>query len=481
MKRLFALLLAALMVLGMAACGGKPNPTEPTDGRTDPTEPTGGTQTGVVIPSDTFKGTTLEIWGFNKENYSDFETMGKGNYIWMMMAAMEEWAAIAGVTLDFRGSYDQGSILADINSGAKPDLIFQDNQFPNMVNLEMVAALSDEETKLLADACGDVRYLEMMTTKGAAYGFVYPWSGNVMLYYNKTMFERYDVKTPKEYYMEDNWNWTTLKKVMQEMTRDVNGDGQTDTYGLGVDSAGAIYPGMFTFDRQTGKLSSNIDKEISREWLEFVYEGVSIKGTIKRPGPHNIQKNIAYPMYAMQVSDCEPYNYEHLYQSIPNGDILEVVPVPLYDGEAETQYNLLWTQSAASVCKATDNRDAAINLLCYIIQCGRKYLDEFSLGAVPYDLSGIQGTCEYSKTWKEHFAEICEQRAEDIKEWDFDQVLVDKFYKTFEQADNWQTAVALTGVSFNYKEVYTMPPASSIPAIKEKWQAQLDTYNSLYS
>ena len=46
----------------------------------------------------------------------------------------------------------------------------------------------------------------------------------------------------------------------------------------------------------------------------------------------------------------------------------------------------------------------------------------------------------------------------------------------------WYVGGTYTGITVltSYKELTQMPPASSIPAIKEKYQSQLDKYNDLY-
>ena len=53
---------------------------------------------------------------------------------------------------------------------------------------------------------------------------------------------------------------------------------------------------------------SRLDEAIVQDQIEFKYNMIT-KGYVKRPGVNNIQKNVTYPMYAMQASDCEPYNF----------------------------------------------------------------------------------------------------------------------------------------------------------------------------
>ena len=137
MKKLLALLLALCMLLSLAACGKK---TQNTDGTGESqnagnnqedtewtyihVENTGNfnvdeliTGTGIAAVDTTllsnddlinpaFAGKTLQVYGFSSAQYDYIEDMGKGNYIWMIRAAIDEWAALNNVKIVFEGDYD---------------------------------------------------------------------------------------------------------------------------------------------------------------------------------------------------------------------------------------------------------------------------------------------------------------------------------------------------------------------------------------
>ena len=495
MKKLLAFLLAACLLIGLVACA-KPS-TNPTDSSTgnnsasnnntnndgDDNNENGGEDdnaSDIVLGEGPYKGKTLQIWGFaSNDSYNNFKNMGVGNYIWMMRAAIDEWAAINGVTIEYINDYNQGEILSDINSGENPDLLFQHNQYPPAANFGIIGAFTEEEYNKIAQYT-DKGYLDLMTMGGKSYGYVLPWTGTYMFYYNKTMFENYDVKTPKEYFMEGNWTWTTFKKCMDEMSKDLDGDGKLDTIGFPEDSARWIYG--FAED-ENGKLYSTMDEQITYEFLEMLYEYKVQKKTIV--GRNNIWSNVTYPMVAMQYSDCEPYNFEHLYKYIKNGDLIEGLPMPRYDGSADSDTDAAGfrnlTQSTASILTSCDEREAATDLLCFILQCGYKYLEDFSLGYLETEYEGILGLTEYSKEWKTRFEKICQQRAEDFEEIPFEEDFFEKMWESFDGM-KWTISKNYTGVTrlSDYKEVGTMPPASAIAAIKAKLEASLNKYNDLY-
>ena len=487
MKKILALLLVLCTLVGLVACGKKEpastNSSTPTTGNStsDPTGTTEDPHLTVTPETSPYNGKTLEIYGIGTAvSYTNYDSFGKGNYLWMEKAAIEEWAAINGVKIEWKGTYNQNGILASIHSGDHPDLIFQSNQFPAISNVGLTAELTDAEYEKLAAICGNV-YLDMLKYKGKATGFVYPWTGTYMCYYNKTMFENYGVKTPKEYFMEGTWNWENFTKCAVEMTKDIDSDGDIDTYGVNNDS---MYALVNTWKQdETGKLISTIDEPWIQDYIRLKYDMYTVKKIVQNPGANQIQKNVTYPMCAMQISDCEPYNFEHMYQSIANGDELEVVPIPEWRGEnGETLGMSRLTQSVVHMASSCDEREAAVDLLAYLLKCGLKYISDFSLGAVKCDYVGMQGKCDLSKKWMEAFKKVCEDRAAAVKEIEnYDEELVAKINTYLAGEDlavNYN--VSKVTVLTKYAEIINLPPASSIPIIKQKYQAELDAYNDTY-
>ena len=59
--------------------------------------------------------------------------------------------------------------------------------------------------------------------------------------------------------------------------------------------------------------------------------------------------------------------------------------------------------------------------------------------------------------------------------------MIKKIYESFEGAV-WYCNQKYTNVTQldGYSDIVKLPPASSIPVIKEKYQASLDAYNDLY-
>ena len=200
MKKLIALFLILCMVVGLVACGktdtGASNPTagnNPTTGNNSTGSNSGGdhniiqgdatvgagivntsiTNNNDLIKPDVYGGKTLQIYGFSSAAFEDIEEMGMGSFIWMMRAAIDEWAYLNNVTIVYEGDYDQNTLLGAINSGAKPDLLLHCDRFPACANVGIVRALTDEEYNQLAETCG-TKFLDMLNYKGKSHGVNYP-------------------------------------------------------------------------------------------------------------------------------------------------------------------------------------------------------------------------------------------------------------------------------------------------------------------
>ena len=432
-----------------------------------------------------YRGKTIEIYGMGTdESYQDLQVMIDNEstrvYPYIERAAIVEWAELNGVTIKFLGSYDQNTVLAAMNAGDKPDIIFQSNSFPGISNNGITAAFTNAEYKKLADICGK-DYLDMMQYGTKYHGVVRPWVGTYMLYYNATMFEEYGVKTPKEHFLEGNWNWDTYFETMVAMTKDVNGDGITDTYGINGDSIGGIVNHIAMNNK--GELISLIDEPYIQDYFQLKYDAYTVKQCVKA-GANKIQTNVINPMFAMQISDCEPYNWQHLYQEIPNGNRLEVAPVPEWKGEnGESLGQSHLTQSCFHMAATCDESEATVDLMAYILKCGLKYISDYSLGTVDCEYEGLQGSSDYSKKVVEALAKINKTRTKKLKDLGdiYDAEYVTKINKYVEERGHYigfsGTGVAsLTG----YAEITQMPPNSSIPAIKTKYENSLNVYNSTY-
>ncbi|MDQ0059290.1 ABC transporter substrate-binding protein [Paenibacillus harenae] len=67
---------------------------------------------------------------------------------------------------------------------------------------------------------------------GKMYGFTSNINNASGIYYNKTLFEREGLPDPHELIAQDKWNWDAFLDIAKRATKDTNGDGVIDQWGL---------------------------------------------------------------------------------------------------------------------------------------------------------------------------------------------------------------------------------------------------------
>jgi len=499
MKKLIALLLVICMVISLSACkkpadnpggttGQSAKATEdtkadtPTEGTGKPDAPTEGVGTPEVPGNDEaadpkpFAGKKLQIYGYSSSSYEDLQNMGRGTYIWMVRAAVDEWAYLNDVEVDFVAGYDQSVILGDIHGGGKPDLLLYCNRFPLPALTGITRAFTQEEYDTLAATCGTY-YLDMLQYKGQSYGVVSPWSGGNLFYYNKTQFEKYGVKSPAEYFMEDNWNWDTFETCITEITRDEDGDGINELYGSGTTTW--LVPEFYYRELgEDGKLTSLMrNSEAFKRYLEIYSTAVKNK----THGKYATAYIATIPKPATSIGDGEWYNFQHMHQVLVNGDVIEVVPVPKYTNASESVYT--HTAVYSSILSSCDEPEATLSLLNYVLQAGMRYMADFSLGLYKCEYEGITGASEYSAGWKQRFDAIVAQRqAEFDKLSGWDQTLYEKTIAYILEAD-------IHYVSHDYPKesdgafigpIPTTPSVNDLNTIAEREEEWIKKFNEKY-
>ena len=512
MKKLLALLLALCMLLSLAACGKKTDVTDGTgesqnagDNQEDTewtyihVENTGNfakeelvTGTGMnavdtellsnddLIQPDKFKGKKLQIYGYSSSTYEDLDSMGKGSFIWMVRAAVDEWAALNKVEIEYVGGYDQSAILGDINAGGHPDLLLYCNVFPLPATTGITRAFTDEEYAALAKTCGNY-YLDMMNYKGKSYGVQVPWSGGSLTYYNKTLFEQYGVKSPGEYFMEDNWTWDTFEKAITDITRDTDNDGVMDIYGTGA-MYRLVHDPMIRRLKDDGTVESLVrNSEQYMRYLDIYYRAVK---ETKASGAYQTASVATSPRPATYIGDAEWYNFAHLYKELVNGDIIECVPTPRYNNNDPYYYNHTLVHMAPMT--SCDENEATISLMHYILRVGMRYISDFSLGLYKCNYEGIRGASKYAHGWKQNFEAIVADRQaafDELEGWD--QELYQKMQDTILSADtNHYIIYTFPGQAGDGKKNYEQgknPAATAMPLIAAREEGWMQTYNELYA
>lgn len=507
MKKLLALLLVLCMVLSMVACA---KPADSADGTTTTGEETEDTEETVGIREDItvveeddlilktddvdsndayinpekFGGKTIHIAGIDSESFDDISNMGKGTYLWMMRAACEDWAALNNCTIEYICSNDSTSILTAVNSGDTPDLVLYTNAFPQLANLDITKPFTDDQVATLEKIVGE-GWMELLKYAGDIHGVEIPWGGNHWYYYNRTMYENYGAKSPKEYYLEGNWTIDTMEKCHESVTRDNNGNGkidEDDTYGISSDYIMAFMTSPYAIaEDEDGKLTSTVATSAEyRRLLEMNYKGQT--ETLSVLSGYFTSKTSTNPRPSAHYADAEWYNFEHLYEVLDNGDVVECLPMPVYSTENPTR-TTNYTVRFMGMLNSCDEDEAAFALFCYILKVGMRYTSDFSVGLYDCSYDGIQGASDYSKAWMKQFKKVLQDRRRafmEIEDWDQEAYI--QMVKDMFSSDTKQYVVRSYEGAENYKgSTAGLPPASVIAKLSEHYSAWIAKYNSLYA
>ena len=180
MKKLIALLLAAVMVLGLVACGGNTTPetTKPAD--TTPAE---------TQPSAEVQNITLKVWG-PAEDQTD-----ENSFLQVACAKFAEAHPEYNITFVFEicAEGDAGSQVTKDPSAAADVYMYANDQLGTLMQANAIARLGgDVEAQVKAD--NSETMITSVSVDGALYGV--PFTGNTwFMYYDKSVYSEEDIKS----------------------------------------------------------------------------------------------------------------------------------------------------------------------------------------------------------------------------------------------------------------------------------------------
>ncbi len=250
-QKLTAIMLGLAMTAGMTACGDKetntnvtPQPTKPaTQPTTDPSsggEPTPDTPQPTEVPekyrdlggldiliADWWSGPEGEAKTQQEEDTRAYrkEIQAKYNFT-IKQQSIGGWGDHQETfTLGTMANDPAGQIFCmDQGFIAKP---FSNNLFYNLSSLETLDFTEEKWNRTV---------LDLMTAPdgniyGMATGKPEPRCG---VFWNKRLFEEAGLDRDLPYDLQANgeWNWEKFEELCGKLTRDIDGDGVTDTYAM---------------------------------------------------------------------------------------------------------------------------------------------------------------------------------------------------------------------------------------------------------
>ena len=179
MKKLIALLLAAVMVLGLVACGGNTTPetTKPADNTPADSQPA------------EVQNITLKVWGPAEDQVDE------NSFLQVACAKFAEAHPEYNITFVFEicAEGDAGSQVTKDPSAAADVYMFANDQLGALLQANAIARLGgDVEAQVKAD--NSETMITSVSVDGALYGV--PFTGNTwFMYYDKSVYSEEDIKS----------------------------------------------------------------------------------------------------------------------------------------------------------------------------------------------------------------------------------------------------------------------------------------------
>ena len=488
LRKLLALGLALAMTVSLAACGS-----------TDDKQATTAQSTTQTTTQATTEGTTAATTeavvekpyeGMNFVVFSQMDlTKGdnEDSYYWagLLHNALDEWCLENGATWSQMLSKDTEVLMSAIAAGSAPDLYFSYGQWPLVANLGLVQPITEYYDEL-AEKYGNV-YIDMMKYKEDYYGMNLPWNEVYLFKYNLSLFERLGVKTPREYWEEGNWTWTTFQEVLHNITKDTDGDGVNNIVGMGGLYLSERLMPSCTID-ETGRISSTLNSNKARVLFQMLYEEITLNGTIYRKNNTNAPTMVAEDnvYIAMNYAKNDIWDPAGLYAVTDDGDIIESVPQPMYEAN-DPDYKIERNYFQFAVPNGAQNLEASVSIMDYLLEAGCA-MEMMLSGLTNYEFTGLRGTTEDSKAYIEKRQKAYEEAkatVEALPEYDTEYIAklleyIDSYPAYSEQVYSGVTRKFTSQGAEKWATLYTDPASTSIAAAYPVHQAECDTYNSKY-
>lgn len=269
------------------------------------------------------------------------------------------------------------AIQEAMSTGDMFDLVFTEGnaRFP----ADAIAELYQPIDEWLDYNAFDKASADAFLYKGAHYVFTnYAITSPYLIIYNKTIFEEEGLETPAELFDAGEWNYAKFLEYMAYFTRDTDGDGAIDQWGLGPrfkrQNFGFSNDGYVVYEVGNGELAVNIDSEQTIQWYEFLAEFGKINTSC--PGDSGWLESRACVMF----SEAGPS--AGISADTTSTDEFDFVPLPTFDGRLAT--TPVWDNGYAMVNGAPNAKGAAVlmsmigkaKLDAYDVVLKEKYTEE---------------------------------------------------------------------------------------------------------
>lgn len=287
-KRIGMILSALSLLAGLTACGGDaPIPSNPTS--SSDTAVTNAEERPWMKGLD-FGGRTFII---TNPNDNPGPTRGESEIADLQLDQIELVESTYNCKIKWEPLPKDGYYDRFVSAGAAgeyvADIVYADNRqiYPGWVKTGLLVCLDDYEGIFdYEDNMWNKSIFNYMNWEGKHYAFStltfdnYNDLGDGM-YFNKDLFDAYNLTSPYEYYRNDTWTWDTMIELAEALTQDTDGDGENDQWGLSL--VENYFPFLFSNgatlmeEDANGKWVYTLNSPKAIEAFEF-YADLSSKG-----------------------------------------------------------------------------------------------------------------------------------------------------------------------------------------------------------
>lgn len=142
-------------------------------------------------------------------------------------------------------------------SNMPPDVIFLNNLYlPIYANAGVLEPIDFDNMTHLKKSKFYEKSLDALSYKGKLYAIPRDIS-NLVVYLNKDIFKKYDIPLPSKY-----WTFNDFLILAQKLTKDTDGDGKTDLWGISFEDEPPLYYLPYLMSEGGGILSDDGSKVI---------------------------------------------------------------------------------------------------------------------------------------------------------------------------------------------------------------------------
>ncbi|WP_054958124.1 ABC transporter substrate-binding protein [Paenibacillus dakarensis] len=303
------LLIVFLLAFTVVGCSGTKSPESASD-KPETAQPAPNTEKepekteppAAEEPKYDLKGETVRI-GVWYDDADPRQLAEKGPADEMQIKLIEEAEKKYNAKIEFvkfgdYGKYVENFTTTSLSGEPFADIVLLELfwAFPQLVNKDFIQPVDD-----FLDL-NDPKYNGWMKNGGSFNGKQYGmYDGSPSPYgffYNKTLVQKLGLEDPYELQEKGEWTWDKLRDFAKKATKDTNGDGKTDVFGiaggygtLNFLTEQFVYTNKGSVDKdENGQIKFSLDSENAIEALQFVSDLYNKDKSIMQPVPEDASK-----------------------------------------------------------------------------------------------------------------------------------------------------------------------------------------------